>query len=100
MVSRKHHSGQRQSAVIVDVSGRVNRLEFCVTPGAKNGRLLVTQDDRNNIQASRRLRLAQHRRPQRIPAKMPFWLRKPLFYPLNYGNNDSFDFRFSIADCK
>jgi len=27
------------------------------------------------------------------------WIRKPLFYPLNYGNNDSFDFRFSSADC-
>src|SRR5205807_6020676 len=26
--------------------------------------------------------------------------RKPPFYPLNYGNNDIFDFRFSIADCK
>ena len=26
--------------------------------------------------------------------------RKPLFYPLNYGNNDIFDFRFQIADCK
>src|SRR5436190_593003 len=26
--------------------------------------------------------------------------RKPLFYPLNYGNNDICDFRFSIADCK
>src|SRR5438874_11712828 len=25
--------------------------------------------------------------------------RKPLFYPLNYGNNDVFDCRFSIADC-
>src|SRR6266513_956238 len=26
--------------------------------------------------------------------------RKPLFYPLNYGNSDNSDFRFSIADCK
>jgi hypothetical protein len=26
--------------------------------------------------------------------------RKPLFYPLNYGNNDICDFRFAIADCK
>jgi hypothetical protein len=26
--------------------------------------------------------------------------RKPPFYPLNYGNNDIFDFRFSISDCK
>jgi hypothetical protein len=26
--------------------------------------------------------------------------RKPPFYPLNYGNNGIFDFRFSIADCK
>ena len=26
--------------------------------------------------------------------------RKPLFYPLNYGNNDNCDFRFAIADCK
>ena len=23
-----------------------------------------------------------------------------MFYPLNYGNNDNFDFRFPIADCK
>ena len=28
------------------------------------------------------------------------WIRKPLFYPLNYGNNDICDFRFAIADCK
>src|SRR5438552_5417975 len=27
-------------------------------------------------------------------------LRKPLFYPLNYGNSDNSDFRFSAADCK
>ena len=32
--------------------------------------------------------------------KGPFFLRKPPFYPLNYGNNDIFDFRFSISDCK
>ena len=32
--------------------------------------------------------------------KRGFGLRKPLFYPLNYGNNDIFDCRFSIADCK
>jgi len=23
-----------------------------------------------------------------------------MFYPLNYGNKGSFDFRFAIADCK
>jgi hypothetical protein len=27
-------------------------------------------------------------------------LRKPPFYPLNYGNSDICDFRFSTADCK
>jgi hypothetical protein len=32
--------------------------------------------------------------------KCRFALRKPPFYPLNYGNNDIFDFRFAIADCK
>src|SRR5438094_1085274 len=32
--------------------------------------------------------------------KRAFYLRKPPFYPLNYGNNDISDFRFSIADCK
>jgi len=32
--------------------------------------------------------------------KRGFALRKPPFCPLNYGNNDSFDSRFSIADCK
>ena len=26
--------------------------------------------------------------------------RKPLFYPLNYGNSDICDFRVSIGDCK
>src|SRR6267143_2140048 len=26
--------------------------------------------------------------------------RKPPFYPLNYGNSDICDVRFSIADCK
>ncbi len=26
--------------------------------------------------------------------------RKPLFYPLNYGDNEIFDLRFSIADSK
>jgi hypothetical protein len=28
------------------------------------------------------------------------WIRKPPFYPLNYGNNEIFDSRFSIADWK
>jgi hypothetical protein len=32
--------------------------------------------------------------------KWHFGIRKPLFYPLNYGNNDICDFRFAIADCK
>ena len=27
-------------------------------------------------------------------------IRKSLFYPLNYGNSDNSDFRFSAADCK
>jgi hypothetical protein len=30
----------------------------------------------------------------------PFRIRKPSFYPLNYGNNDICNFRFSTADCK
>jgi hypothetical protein len=30
----------------------------------------------------------------------PFRIRKPPFYPLNYGNSDICDFRFSIAKCK
>src|ERR1041385_996795 len=28
------------------------------------------------------------------------WIRKPPFYPLNYGNNDIGDCRFSSANCK
>jgi hypothetical protein len=32
--------------------------------------------------------------------KCRFALRKPPFYPLNYGDDDICDFRFSIADCK
>ena len=32
--------------------------------------------------------------------KRRFGLRKPLFYPLNYGDNNIFDFTFLIADCK
>ena len=28
------------------------------------------------------------------------WIRKPPFYPLNYGNSDICDCRFLIADCK
>jgi len=33
-----------------------------------------------------------------LQQKCGFYLRKPLFYPLNYGDNDILDFRFSIAD--
>jgi hypothetical protein len=29
-----------------------------------------------------------------------FALRKPPFYPLNYGNSDNCDFRFSTGNCK
>src|SRR5262245_56495841 len=36
----------------------------------------------------------------RFQTKCRFGIRKPPFYPLNYGNNGSFDFRFAIADCK
>jgi hypothetical protein len=32
--------------------------------------------------------------------KRRFALRKPSFYPLNYGDDDICDFRFPIADCK
>ncbi len=35
-----------------------------------------------------------------VAKKCRFILRKPPFYPLNYGNNDIVDFRFLISDCK
>jgi hypothetical protein len=35
-----------------------------------------------------------------VVQKSRFAFRKPPFYPLNYGNSDICDFRFSIADCK
>jgi hypothetical protein len=37
---------------------------------------------------------------RRFLQKCHFALRKPPFYPLNYGNKDNCDFRFAIADCK
>jgi hypothetical protein len=37
---------------------------------------------------------------RRFLQKCRFALRKPPFYPLNYGNRDICDFRFSTADCK
>jgi len=33
-----------------------------------------------------------------LPPFMSFFSEQ--FYPLNYGNNDHCDFRFSTADCK
>jgi hypothetical protein len=36
---------------------------------------------------------------RRFLQKCRFGIRKPLFYPLNYGNSDIGDFRFAIADC-
>ena len=36
---------------------------------------------------------------RRFQQKSRFGIRKPLFYPLNYGNNDIYDFRFSLGDC-
>jgi hypothetical protein len=41
----------------------------------------------------------QPKRPRR-ESNPHLRFRKPPFYPLNYGDNDSFDFRISIGDCK
>jgi hypothetical protein len=44
---------------------------------------LLTADDTSEVQQKRR-----------------FGIRKPPFYPLNYGNSDNCDCRFSTANCK
>ena len=41
-----------------------------------------------------------HRERSRRESNPHLRFRKPLFYPLNYGNNTICDFRFAIADCK
>jgi hypothetical protein len=61
------------------------------------GRFLINWDNRNNY-STRHLFTADDTRE--VQQKCRFGIRKPLFCPLNYGNSDICDFRFSTADCK
>jgi hypothetical protein len=64
------------------------------------GRFLITWADRNNQSThsnANQLRIGED--ISEFQQKGRFGIRKPLFYPLNYGNSDNCDFRFSTADC-
>jgi hypothetical protein len=67
----------------------------------KIGRFLLTGDECNG--QSTHLEKGYLRMSDtisRFVQKLGFALSKPLFYALNYGNNDICDFGFSSADCK
>ena len=76
--------------------GRFRVIRFVVSPvvsprGVKMGKLLITPEDRNNYSTRLRAVICSLLMTRANSCKSSVLLRKPPFYPLNYGNNDIFD---------
>jgi hypothetical protein len=73
----------RDSCVSAFFSVGMSHMEKCAKKGDSTYEIGLFRGNRSRRESNPHLRF-----------------RKPPFYPLNYGNNDSLDFRFSTADCK
>ena len=71
------------------------------SPEGVNERERVSQSKSTSMHITKSLmRAALKKLRSRRESNPHLRFRKPPFYPLNYGNKNIFDFRFSIADCK